>query len=106
MQGVVGALEEAGGGALNSSKCYIFWGTCKGTTKAGTNCKRTIVYANGYCRAHGGNSTEFMLERFAKIKSKALRRVKRYQRRMQHAKATLGACGAVSRSDGSPLPRR
>ena len=66
---------------------YTFWGTCNGTTKAGAPCRRTIVYANGYCRAHGGDSTEFMLERFEKIKAKALRRVKRYQR-LQRARAT------------------
>jgi hypothetical protein len=55
---------------------YTFWGTCKGTTKAGTACKRTSVYANGHCRAHGGDSTEFMRERFEKIKAKALRRAR------------------------------
>jgi hypothetical protein len=60
---------------------YTFWGTCKGTTKAGTPCKHIVVYANGYCRAHGGDSTEFMRERFAKIKAKAQRRAERLRRR-------------------------
>lgn len=62
---------------------YTFWGTCKGTTKAGTPCKRMVIYANGYCQAHGGDSTEFMRERFAKIKAKALRRTRRHRRRME-----------------------
>jgi hypothetical protein len=50
---------------------YTFWGTCKGTTKAGAPCQRTVVYGNGFCQAHGGDSTEFMRERFEKIKAKA-----------------------------------
>ena len=62
---------------------YTFWGTCKGSTKAGSPCKRTIVYANSFCYWHGGDSSEFMRERFEKIKAKALRRVRRQQRRIE-----------------------
>lgn len=65
---------------------YTFFGTCKGTTKAGTPCKHIVVYANGNCRQHGGDSTEFMRERFEKIKAKALRRAKRWmKRRAEHS---------------------
>jgi hypothetical protein len=62
---------------------YTFWGTCKGTTKAGSPCRRTVVYANGYCRAHGGDSTEFMRERFEKIKARAIARSKRFTARLE-----------------------
>lgn len=66
---------------------YTFWGTCKGTTKAGTPCRRTVVYANGYCQQHGGDSTEFMRERFEKIKAKALRCLRRWEKRAARAGA-------------------
>ena len=72
--------------AVSEGFHYTFWGACKGTTKAGTRCRRTIVYANGYCRAHGGDSTEFMRERFEKIKAKALRRLRRWERRAARAR--------------------
>lgn len=61
---------------------YTFAGLCKGTTKAGTRCKHIVVYANGYCRQHGGDSTAFMAERFTAIKAKALRRVERWNRKV------------------------
>jgi hypothetical protein len=70
-------------------KGYTFWGTCKGTTKAGKSCKRTVVYANGYCQAHGGDSTEFMRERFAKIKAKAIHRAERWRKRLAAAHPEL-----------------
>ena len=59
---------------------YTFFGECKGTTKAGTPCKRFIVYANGYCRSHGGSSIEYMRERLEKIRAKAVRRARRRMR--------------------------
>jgi len=61
---------------------YTFWGTCKGTTKAGTRCKRIVVYANGCCQAHGGDSTEYMKWNFDRQKAKALRRFAKLQRRL------------------------
>ena len=61
---------------------YTFFGTCKGTTKAGTACKRIVVYANGYCRAHGGDSWEYMRERTIQIAEKARRRLKRRLKKM------------------------
>ncbi len=61
---------------------YTFLGHCKGTTKAGTRCRHIVVYANGYCRAHGGDSTEYMRERLERIKKKMLRRIKKWQRRL------------------------
>lgn len=64
---------------------YTFFGTCKGTTKAGTPCRRTVVYANGLCSWHGGDSTEFMRERFEKIKAKALHRLRRWKKRAARA---------------------
>lgn len=42
-----------------ADKGYTFAGVCKGTTKAGTPCKHTVVFANGLCRQHGGDSTEY-----------------------------------------------
>ena len=64
-------------------RSYTFLGKCKGATKAGTRCKHIVVYANGYCRQHGGDSTEFMRERFEKIKAKAVRRARRWHRRLK-----------------------
>ncbi len=61
---------------------YTFAGVCKGITKAGTPCRRIVVYANGRCRAHGGDSTEFMRERLERIRQKALRRIKKWKRRL------------------------
>ncbi len=62
---------------------YTFAGRCKGTTKAGTPCRRAVVYANGFCRHHGGDSTEFMRVRMEKIRTKALRRIARWKKRLK-----------------------
>jgi hypothetical protein len=61
---------------------YTFWGLCKGTTKAGNKCKRTVVYANGYCQAHGGDSTDFMRERNQRIAEKARRRARKFLKKL------------------------
>jgi len=62
---------------------YTFAGRCKGTTKAGTQCRHVIVYANGYCKQHGGDSTEFERERFERMKQKAIKRVEKWKRKRQ-----------------------
>ena len=59
---------------------YTFLGHCKGTTKAGTRCQHIVVFANGYCRQHGGDSTEYMRERLERIKQKAVRRMRKWRR--------------------------
>jgi hypothetical protein len=61
---------------------YTFRGLCKGTTKAGMPCKRTVVFANGYCKAHGGDSTEYMRLNFQRQLEKAKRRAERFTRRL------------------------
>lgn len=61
---------------------YTFAGHCKGLTKAGTSCKRMVIYANGYCQAHGGDSTEYMRERARRIAEKAQRRVRRLLKKL------------------------
>lgn len=66
-------------------RAYTFAGRCKGTTKRGTKCQRQIVYANGLCQAHGGDSTAYMAERMAKIKAKALRRIRRWKKKRMEA---------------------
>lgn len=60
---------------------YTFAGRCKGTTKAGTPCRHTSVFANGYCRQHGGDSTEFERERLERIKQKAIKRFEKWKRK-------------------------
>lgn len=60
-----------------------FFGSCKGTTKAGTKCGQVSVYANGYCRHHGGDSTEYDRERFQKVKARAVERSKRCIARLE-----------------------
>ena len=62
---------------------YTFAGICKGTTKAGTRCKHIVVYANGYCRQHGGDSTEFMRERVRRLVAKSRARTERLKRRLR-----------------------
>jgi hypothetical protein len=62
---------------------YTFNGICKGLTKAGIRCRRTVVYANGLCKAHGGDSTEYMRERVKRLREKALRRHARFLRRVR-----------------------
>ena len=59
------------------SRGYTFWGICKGTTKAGSKCRRTVIYANGLCFHHGGDSTEYMQYRASRIAEKAKRRARR-----------------------------
>jgi len=65
---------------------YTFWGECKGVKKDGTPCRSSTVYANGYCRHHGGDSSEFMRERLKRLRAKALRRLKRWERRIARAR--------------------
>jgi hypothetical protein len=60
---------------------YSFNGRCKGTTKAGTQCKHIVVFANGFCRQHGGDSTEYERERMEGIKQKALARSRKWRRK-------------------------
>ena len=48
---------------------YTFNGMCRGTTKAGKQCQHRSVYANGLCKQHGGDSTEFMQEHFERLPS-------------------------------------
>ena len=76
-------LSGAGGtltrGAM-MGKGYTFTGVCKGVTKAGTTCRHIVVFANGFCRQHGGDSTEYMRERLDRIRQKALRRMKKWRR--------------------------
>jgi hypothetical protein len=67
---------------------YTFNGVCKGTTKAGNRCRRIVVYANGLCKAHGGDSTEYMRELSERLKEKALRRHARFLRKAKRAKRT------------------
>lgn len=62
---------------------YTFWGVCKGVTKAGTPCRRIVVYANGFCRAHGGDSSDYMKAVAERLKRKAQRRHLRWQRKMR-----------------------
>lgn len=65
---------------------YTFAGQCRATTKAGTRCRHTVVFANGFCRQHGGDSSAFMAERMEKIKAKALRRHRRWRKRFEAAR--------------------
>ena len=60
-----------------------FYGVCKGTTKAGTSCRHRSVYANGYCRQHGGDSTAYDKARFEYTKAKALARSRRFFARIK-----------------------
>lgn len=61
---------------------YTFFGFCKGKTKAGEPCKRTVVFANGFCKHHGGDSTKYMQWNFERQKIKALRQAARFERRL------------------------
>lgn len=61
---------------------YTFAGKCKGTTRAGAPCRHIVVFANGYCKQHGGDSTEFMRERARQIVEKSRRRTRRLMRRL------------------------
>lgn len=62
---------------------YTFAGVCKGITKAGTRCRHTVVFANGFCRQHGGDSTEFMRERVRRMVAKSRARTERLKRRLR-----------------------
>lgn len=62
---------------------YTFSGNCKGTTKSGKPCGQKSIYANGYCRHHGGDSTEFMRERIKQIVAKRRARLEKFKRRVR-----------------------
>jgi hypothetical protein len=75
---------------------YTFFGQCLGTTKAGTPCRHVTVYANGYCRQHGGDSTEFERQRLEHIRQKAMRRHKRWRRKLQKLGITISGSKAIN----------
>jgi hypothetical protein len=60
---------------------YTFSGRCKGITKAGTPCRHTVVFANGLCKQHGGDSSEFERERSEQIREKTLQRIRKWKRK-------------------------
>ena len=62
---------------------YTFFGQCSGPTKGGTRCKRIVVYANGLCAAHGGDSTQFMRERMRRLVAKSRARTERRKRQLR-----------------------
>lgn len=62
---------------------YTFSGKCRAITKAGARCRHIVVFANGFCRQHGGDSSAFMAERTEKIRAKALRRHRRWKKRFE-----------------------
>lgn len=62
---------------------YTFLGTCKGTTKAGARCKHIVVYANGYCRQHGGDSSKYMRQLARRLAAKSRARTERLKRRLR-----------------------
>ena len=64
---------------------YTFNGVCKGTTKAGNRCKHRVVFANGYCKQHGGDSTEFVREKTRRLVAKLKRRIARLKRKFPDA---------------------
>jgi hypothetical protein len=60
---------------------YTFRGRCKGITKAGTPCRHIVVFANGFCKQHGGDSSAYELERMERIREKALRSIRKWKRK-------------------------
>ena len=69
---------------------YTFNGICKGITKAGQPCKRRVVFANGFCKAHGGDSTEYMRLNFERQIEKSKRRTKRLSRLVERWRKAHG----------------
>lgn len=67
---------------------YTFNGICRGTTKAGTPCRRRVVF--GFCKHHGGDSTEYMRERARQIAEKCERRLAKWQRKLKRMRAGQG----------------
>ena len=68
---------------MGQDRGFTFAGICRGVTKAGTPCRRIVVYANGYCQQHGGDSTEFMRERVRRLVAKSRARTERLKRRLR-----------------------
>ena len=66
---------------------YTFSGRCKGITKPGTQCGDTVVYANGLCKQHGGDSTEHERERLERMKQKALKSFRKWRRKHERVPA-------------------
>ena len=61
---------------------YTFSGKCAGKTKTGKPCGQRSIYANGYCRHHGGNSTEYMIQHREYLLEKHRRRTARLLRKL------------------------
>lgn len=62
---------------------FTFNRACKGVTQRGTACQRRVVYANGLCSHHGGDSAAFMKARAKRLAEKAHRRIERLKRKLR-----------------------
>lgn len=69
-----------------------FSGICAGTTKAGKRCRRVVIYANGFCKSHGGDSTDYDRERAKHLAKKWLRKHERWEKRIRAFEKRVGIC--------------
>jgi len=74
-----------------------FSGVCKGTTKKGTPCQRKVVFANGLCRQHGGDSSEYDRRHFEYLKEKAIRRSTKVSKRLRRLVEKFRVTGKAPR---------
>lgn len=56
-----------------------YWGVCKGKTKTGKPCGQSSIYGNGYCRHHGGYTSDAEIEAY---KQRIIEKTKRRHRRL------------------------
>lgn len=63
---------------------YTISGKCNGITKAGLPCKHRVIFANGFCKQHGGkNPPEVLTARLERMRQKCLRQAERWNRKLK-----------------------
>lgn len=60
-----------------------YWGTCKGKTKKGQLCRHTVIFANGFCKQHGGATPpEYAKELLERERARLLMVAERFNKRI------------------------
>lgn len=82
-----------------------YWGVCKGKTKAGEPCGQSSVYGNGFCRHHGGVTSQAEIDSYRqRAIQKAERRAARLERRRRICSASWHRPGNGRHADKVSVP--
>ncbi|OAI51717.1 hypothetical protein AYO46_07510 [Betaproteobacteria bacterium SCGC AG-212-J23] len=75
-----------------------FFGKCKGITKAGLPCRRSIIFSNELCKAHGGkNSAELVKASMDRERERLARQIARWDRKNKRLLRKIELCVSAAK---------